>query len=656
MITGADLTTYIQDHKFLDDAFKRLPDSWRKPVANKYRNKFRDNGRKAANLAVLDYLEAVDGFRFEVASDEESLRAFAKARVANCIDKFILYQDADTALNKCLEIAQRYGIEPPSGANVTKTGQRMRLLNEHWWRRQIRKTTARNVEGFAIKVGLVHKRAGLYASDETVQRRIKQKKRNRFNLENITAVNSNGQEYNLAELSDLGTSNPELRRMELMTRIAGFDKIAVELEHVGDFYTMTAPSKYHARHAKTGQENKKYKGFTPAESQRYLCKTWAKIRSKLHREHIGYYGFRVAEPHHDGTPHWHMIIFCEKANQEVIREVFRKYATQEDADELETANALDARFLVKEIDREKYPNGAAGYLAKYIAKNIDGRTHEGNSIGEDYEAIEGTEAVQTVDRVDAWASTWGIRQFQQLGGQSVTLYRELRRADIATIQGAELKAVASAADTAQWDQFTQLAGGAMPVIKSWEKRYSKKTGRRLKDKTVFGRHRVVRTAKEGAIDLETGEIRLNVYGEYAADRIKGFEGYNEMITTRLLTWEFVQKTKPAAFVIQHKPNGKAIVKQRKPNGKPLVLKRNNEVMTPWSSVNNCTQIFNEGKIDERNAKDGKRGDVAEFGDFEGQITRSNIGQYVSETGKSGSGYRGSGGIIGQSDEKPGFSH
>lgn len=123
-----------------------------------------------------------------------------------------------------------------------------------------------------------------------------------------------------------------------MVRMRGFEDLAKDMGCAGEFYTITAPSAYHAVHSRGGFV-KQWNGSDPRTTQKYLCKVWARARAALKREEISVFGFRVAEPHHDGTPHWHMLLFMQPCHVEQVREILRKYAYEEDAHELNTPEA-----------------------------------------------------------------------------------------------------------------------------------------------------------------------------------------------------------------------------------------------------------------------------------------------------------------------------
>lgn len=311
----------------------------------------------------------------------------------------------------------------PAGPTMTRTGVLKRLGCARWWRRTLRKLHARTVEACAIGIGLVGRHAGLYVSDEGVRRRIGQSARNAAAMESVRAVNDMGQDFTLAELAALGTSNKAIRRVELMTRIAGFELISKGLGHQGWMVTMTCPSRFHKMTTrKDGRvvPNPRYDGSTPAQGQAWLNKQWSQCRAMAKRIGLEWYGFRIAEPQHDGTPHWHCLFFMPGAvdgidSDVLLQALVRRYFLDKDCPN--EPGAQKHRVDFEWINPAK--GSATGYIIKYVSKNIDG-----HGVGLD---LFGNDAITSSARVEAWASTWRIRQFQQLGGAPVGVWRELRR-------------------------------------------------------------------------------------------------------------------------------------------------------------------------------------------------------------------------------------
>ena len=310
-----------------------------------------------------------------------------------------------------------------------------------WWRRRLRRHIARVVEAGAINMGLVHLNSGGYVSHSGLHRRKGQLARNAEALGRTYYKNEAGQHYSLAELSALSPSNPAIRGGELMTRIRGAEEYADAHGHFGQFLTLTAPSKYHAmrlvnRGARSWAErNPTFNGADPRECQQMMLALWKRVLAKLDRKKIKRYGLRVVEPHHDGTPHWHMLVWTEdEATACALVEVIREYWLSEDGNE---RGAKENRVDVKRMEA----GGAAGYVAKYIAKNVGHialAEHMDVVMGQEIQmrlgldqpeqpAPQDTHGMAAQRRVDAWASTWGIRQFQAFGMPSVTVWRELRR-------------------------------------------------------------------------------------------------------------------------------------------------------------------------------------------------------------------------------------
>lgn len=334
-----------------------------------------------------------------------------------------------------------------------------------WWRRKLRNSHGKAVEGAAIRLGRVSRKHDLYVSNEGLKARQQQNARNTETLKGTLARNELGQEFTLAELQAKSTANKRIRRCELMTRMSGFERYADEHGHSGLFITITCPSRFHRyrtlRDGKVVIDNPNHDpACTPDVGQRYLTKIWSHMRAELNREGVKVYGLRVVEPQHDGTPHWHALLFCEPGHVETLESIIRKHALKDTPDE---RGAQVHRCDFKRIDKVK--GTATGYIAKYIAKNVDGE-----HVSTD---LEGRPAPESALRVEAWAARWSIRQFQQIGGPSVSVWRELRRlgkldANTPEFVKAACKAVNKTSCTANdeattgaaWNQYCEAQGGA----------------------------------------------------------------------------------------------------------------------------------------------------------------------------------------------------
>lgn len=360
----------------------------------------------------------------KLAAEADELDALAIGQGCSLAERV----DSIRMLVRCVGIVED---KPIQGEPAIKRAQ-----DPAWWRRRLRVHVARVHEAGAVGMSLVHKGTGGYVSRGGLQRRQDQLKRNAEALAHSLYRNEAGQVYALAELAALGTANPIVRGGELMTRIRGAEEYADARAHVGLFLTLTLPSRFHPVKLGSGGRtypNPKFCGATPRDGQLWLRAMWQKVRSKLQRLGVRVYGLRVAEPHHDATPHWHALLWCEsEAGAQALEAVIRHYWLSDDGSE---RGAKENRVNFKRMTK----GGAAGYVAKYIAKSVGHialAEHQdvvqGQQLALDFQTPWDAKDVkepagQGYQRVDAWAATWGIRQFQTIGMPSVTVWRELRR-------------------------------------------------------------------------------------------------------------------------------------------------------------------------------------------------------------------------------------
>lgn len=336
-----------------------------------------------------------------------------------------------------------------------------RLIKDEWWVNQLKAQRMRWREALLIAAGEVNKDRSPYASKMAIRDVHARRLANLEYLKSCELENKvTGERIDLISKVMGSISNPEIRRMELMNTIAGIERYAASVGDVGMFITLTTPSKYHPTRqvgkgeSKTVQLNHGWNetAFTPKDGQRYLCRIWSLMRTAFKDNDLEVYGMRVVEPHHDGTPHWHMMLFCKPGQRKAINEIMRRYALKEDGHE---KGAAKQRFESRHLNQ----GGAAGYIAKYIAKNIDGYALDGQLDHDTGKPLKDTAAAVT-----AWASTWRIPQFKPIGLPTMGAYRELRKlprgVSIASEFDDRVEAARAAADEGEFDLYIIAQGGA----------------------------------------------------------------------------------------------------------------------------------------------------------------------------------------------------
>jgi Bacteriophage replication gene A protein (GPA) len=409
-----DAESQAQTEDFKQRMVAPLPSRWQRDALRQWERTRKDRGETAANQWLLRLGDLAQGCRLRPDAGDDEI-AHQAAKLASEAGSLLgVFKEATAARAALERFCKRQGIEPPCGK--TEDGPAIaRMTDESWWRRGLRKQHNRQTEDLARALGYVHIHADRCCSNETLGRRRQQNRRNRMTLERTDLVSEDGEILRLADIADASTANKAIRRAELITRLGGYQDIAIEHVHAANFLTITCPSRMHPRRSKSGDENPVYDGTTPREAHRYLQeRVWERARAALARAGILFYGLRIAEPHHDGTPHWHMLFFCPREQQTHALAILKAYALREAPEE---AGAQQHRFKAVEIDWQR--GSAVGYVVKYVCKNIDGEGIDSHSSG-----VQGREGAE---RADAWASAAGIRQFQTFGGPAVSLWRELRR-------------------------------------------------------------------------------------------------------------------------------------------------------------------------------------------------------------------------------------
>ncbi|EBP4102562.1 replication endonuclease [Salmonella enterica subsp. enterica serovar Give] len=513
-----------------------------------------DNAYGAVRSMTFRFNALVDGDESDAALLAQDLAEFLCDEVEH-LNRTLRDESAPELLgvlySMAAGIAEHFKADPPEWSRFT--GKKLtpeqlkiaisRMISVRFWSRHFRTFTRRWREHLYIVVGDVRRQRSVICSPQWVQHWLASRKRGReIMAETDLEDEETGETLPLLSAVDASVSNNEKRRAEMLTRVKGLEELAAldhmsqDSDYVALFFTWTAPQQYHAW-LETGRRNRKWNGASPRETQRYFTRTFKNFSTALTRRDIHIFGMHVTESHHDGTPHWHGILFVRREQEATLRDVFEGYANAENCSAHRPGKPPEqSQLMIKPVDKRM--GSLTAYITKHICRNLEGCAPGGR----DKET--GRPWTELARHSAAWASLWGIKQFQFTGGPPVSVWRELRKlsdqkqADSVSPAFGELHHAARAGD---WAEYTRLQGG-LPAAR---------------------KNLTMRTWYQAASEPdECGQYTAIIKGVYLPGTGKA------PVATRTRKWK---------------------VKTPRQNVKPGFMKnRRKPALTPWTRINNCT--------------------------------------------------------------------
>ncbi|MCH6678905.1 replication endonuclease [Escherichia coli] len=434
-------------------------------------------------------------------------------------------------------------------------GAILRLTCAEWWKRKLWLLRCEWREEQLRAACLVSRKTSPYLSQDALSEFRAQREKTRDFLKSFMLENEDGFSIDLETVYYAGVSNPVHRKAEMMATMKGLELLAEARGDRAVFLTVTCPSKYHAT-TENGHPNPKWNGATMRDSSDYLVNTFfAAVRKKLNRDGLRWYGIRTVEPHHDGTVHWHMMVFAHPEEIDTIVSHTRDIAIQEDRHEL--GDDITPRFKAEYVDGSK--GTPTSYIATYIGKNLDSHAVDGidPKTGKprvDHET--GKSMAESVERAIGWARLHRVRQFQFFGIPSRQVWRELRRLASQMARNPEgpqrlkddaMDAVLAAADAGCFASYIEKQGGVLVPRKDY----------------------LIRTAYDLADELnDYGEQSVQIYGIWSP-----LIGESSRVCTHPDNWKLVRR----------KPEAEDSARE---NGFDL----QGGPAAPWTRGNNCPRV------------------------------------------------------------------
>lgn len=481
---------------------------------------------------VTDYIDKVvikSSFgTFDCTMDEYRLIKFASEASFKASKYVIKHGNKESTAVYLLSRLAPFGFSLDSVETVE--GVLARLSDEYWWRAKLRRLQDERLETLQRDLHYVGGSRMCYISDVTYRKKCIRAHSNQETLENLYAVSDDFESekwVNVAEAASASQSNPINRAAFMAVRIKGLKELAENEGMEAAFITITAPSRFHST-LKSGQPNPQYAQGSNAR----LANNWFKgvfqhIRSHWQRQKLTPFGCKVTELHHDGCPHWHVLLFAPKEQMQNIESIMEQHSMIDGGHELKNKKV---RFEWVDIDRLK--GDPVSYVIKYVAKGLDSSKLDDVQDIKNGVTSEDENHIAT-QKMKMGLSAAGIQQFGFFGipAATSTTWQELRRMgkqedgvkkvdmyarklDLSELERFTLTMLYQAADRGDWAAYCMAMGGIYGKRKDAPLKILYSTAEAMQSMTDAKHY-------DDAQKIKQTLQELNRYGEPPAAKVKG---------------------------------------------------------------------------------------------------------------------------------------
>lgn len=326
----------------------------------------------------------------------------------------------------------------------TPLAQAARCLDGSFLGRYVRRTVWRGMETMRLHGRKVGNGGDSYVSYPGFAAWHKRQLAQQQWMERMQVIDTHGK-CKPRKLAEVAVSN-KAKRARLVTVLVGIEQLAVEAGLDAAMVTLTLPPVWHPNPAH-GASTWGGADYTPDRGAAALVSAWAGFLRDLDNLEVKIAGLRVVEPHRDGCPHLHVLVYHRPEDEKAI---LTRLAAAYDIPAVKvrtlmtspggklrtrrgvTYDAITTHYDAH-LERELPGDGgahriefsrinrtvatAASYVHKYVAKAID------------FDDLGEVPAPDAAMSAAAHASGWGYRRYAFFGiRSSLSLWDALRRA------------------------------------------------------------------------------------------------------------------------------------------------------------------------------------------------------------------------------------